>query len=241
MLPAAEVSLFNGKDLSGWARMSRHEGAPADQKPGFVVQDGLLVTVPDAPEDDLWFTRQKIGDATLRVVYKVSDPSANSGVFIRIPVEPKSEDDAINKGIEVQIQDTGDDWHCTGVLYSMTQAKARPYKPAGEWNTLEIALSGPRTVVKLNGPWLPTMMASPRFRPRPASTNPTAVPAPTPRVYRDPAPRRAPDDLVQGDYVDHGPVALLRGKTTCSRQCCRCCAHYAWRTHRMPAYRLLRT
>jgi len=150
-LQAAEMQLFNGKDLAGWARMPRHEGAPADQKPGLIVQDGLLVTVPTSPEDDLWYTRQKIGNATLRVVYKVSEPVANSGVFIRIPVEPKSEDDAINKGIEVQIQESGDDFHCTGVLYSMTQAKARPYKPAGEWNTLEITLTGPRTVVKLNG------------------------------------------------------------------------------------------
>jgi hypothetical protein len=151
LLHAAEMPLFNGKALAGWTRMPRHEGAPADQKPGLVIEDGVLVTVPTAPEDDLWFSRQKIGNATLRVVYKVSDPAANSGVFIRIPVEPKSEDDAINKGIEVQIQESGDDFHCTGVLYSMTQAKARPYKPVGEWNTLEITLTGPRTVVKLNG------------------------------------------------------------------------------------------
>ena len=148
---AAEKKLFDGKDITGWARMPRHEGAPANQKPGFVVQEGLLVTVPDAPEDDLWYTRGKIGNATLRVVYKFSAPDANSGVFIRIPYKPKSEDDAINKGIEVQIQDTGDDYHCTGVLYSMTKAKARPYKPAGDWNTLEIEIRGPRTIVKLNG------------------------------------------------------------------------------------------
>src|ERR1017187_8160713 len=143
--------LFNGKDLGGWARMPRHEGAPPDQKPGFVVQDGMLVSLPDAPEDDLWYTREKIGNATLRVVYKVSAPAANSGVFVRIPEPPKSEDDAINKGIEVQIQETGDEYHCTGVLYSMTQAKARPYRPAGEWNTLEITMKGQRTTVKLNG------------------------------------------------------------------------------------------
>jgi hypothetical protein len=148
---AERKQLFNGKDTSGWARIPRHEGAPADQKPGFRVENGLLVSLPDAPEDDLWYTREKIGNATLRVVYKVSDKSANSGVFIRIPEKPKSEDDAINRGIEVQIGDTGDEWHCTGVLYSMTQAKARPSKPAGEWNTLEITMKGPRTVVKLNG------------------------------------------------------------------------------------------
>src|SRR6266542_2487788 len=89
---ADSQALFNGKDLSGWARIPRHEGAPADQQPGFVVRDGLLVSLPDAPEDDLWHTRAKIGNATLRVVYKVSAKNANSGVFIRIPVEPKSED-----------------------------------------------------------------------------------------------------------------------------------------------------
>jgi len=148
---AAEKQLFNGKDLAGWARMPRHEGAPANEKPGLVVRDGLLVSLPDAPEDDLWYTAGKIGNATLRVVYKVSAPDANSGVFIRIPSEPKSEDDAINKGIEVQIMETADDYHATGVLYSMTQAKARPYKPAGEWNTLEIEMRGPRTIVRLNG------------------------------------------------------------------------------------------
>lgn len=150
-LGAAPKQLFNGKDTSGWARIPRHEGAPSDQQPGFKVEKGLLVSLPEAPEDDLWYTREKIGNATLRIVYKVSDKTANSGIFIRIPDVPKSEDDAINKGIEVQIDESGDDWHCTGVLYSMTQAKARPYKPAGEWNTLEITMMGPRTIVKLNG------------------------------------------------------------------------------------------
>lgn len=148
---AAEKKLFDGNGIAGWARIPRHEGAPANQKPGFVLRNGLLETVPDAPEDDLWYTVGKIGNATLRVVYKFSAPEANSGVFIRIPYQPKTEDDAINKGIEVQIQDSADDYHCTGVLYSMTQAKARPYKAAGEWNTLEIEMRGPRTVVRLNG------------------------------------------------------------------------------------------
>jgi hypothetical protein len=150
-LLAAPRQLFNGKDLSGWARIPRHENPSPGEKPGFIVRDGLLISVPDAPEDDIWYTREKIGNATLRVVYKVSAENANSGVFIRIPVEPKSEDDAINKGIEVQIDNADDGYHCTGVLYSMTKALARPYKPVGEWNTLDITLSGPRTIVKLNG------------------------------------------------------------------------------------------
>jgi hypothetical protein len=128
-------SLFNGRDLSGWARLARHEGAPADQKPGFVVQGGMLVTVPTAPEDDLWYTLRKIGNATLRVVYKVSDKAANSGVFIRIPAAPKSEDDAINKGIEVQIDESGDPLHCSGVLITTETKAAVP--AVSEWNTLK--------------------------------------------------------------------------------------------------------
>jgi len=147
---AEPKQLFNGKDLSGWSRIPRHEDAPADQKPGFKIENGLLISLPDSPEDDLWYTGEKLGNAVLRIVYKVSAKTANSGVFIRIPDKPKSEDDAINRGIEVQIQDSGDDYHCTGVLYSITQAKARPAKEPGEWNTLEITLKGPRTIVKLN-------------------------------------------------------------------------------------------
>ena len=147
---AAEMKLFNGKNLDGWTRLPRHAG-DADHAPGFKIANGMLISDPDAPEDDVWYTREKIGNATIRVVYKVDTEKANSGIFIRIPEAPKSEDDAINKGIEVQIDQSDDDWHCTGVLYSMTKAKARPSKAVGEWNTLEIQMRGPRTTVKLNG------------------------------------------------------------------------------------------
>ena len=143
-LSAQTKKLFNGKDMDGWVFLGRTPGDP-----GFAVQNGLLETTTG--KGMLWYTKQKIGNATIKVVYKMSNEKANSGVFIRIPIEPASENDGINKGIEVQIDESGDDFHCTGVLYSMTKAKARPYKPAGEWNTMEIAMKGPRTTVKLNG------------------------------------------------------------------------------------------
>src|SRR5215472_5647753 len=136
--------LFNGKDLDGWKFESRQPGAQ-----GFTVEDGVLHTQPG--KGLLWCTRKKIGNVTLRVVYKMSNDRGNSGVFIRIPSEPASEGDAINKGIEVQIDNRDDDWHCTGVLYSMTKALARPYKPAGEWNTMDITMQGVRTIVRVNG------------------------------------------------------------------------------------------
>jgi hypothetical protein len=131
--------LFNGKDLTGW----EHVG------PGrFVVENGLLKT--EGGMGLLWHTGEKIGQAVLRVEYRTEKKTSNSGVFIRIPESPTEPWMPVHRGYEVQIDDSADDYHCTGVLYSLTQALARPGR-TGEWNTLEITLEGPRTVVVLNG------------------------------------------------------------------------------------------
>ena len=139
---AERRQLFNGKDLSGW------EFLPSRSR-GFSVENGMLRTGGD--KGLLWYTSEKIGNATLRVVFRMSNANGNSGVFIRIPERPGSEDDTIHKGIEVQIDNRDDDWHCTGTLYSMTKALARPSKPPGEWNTMDVTLNGPRTTVHVNG------------------------------------------------------------------------------------------
>jgi len=132
--------LFNGKDMTGW----EHVG------PGkFYVEDGMLKT--EGGMGLLWYTGGKVGNATIRVVYKLSHEKDNSGVFIRIPEKPTEPWMPVNKGYEVQIYNPADDYHCTGVLYSLTKALARPYKPVGEWNTMEIKLDGPHTIVVLNG------------------------------------------------------------------------------------------
>ncbi len=142
--PAAfPEQLFNGKDLTGWELISRGD------KPSFVIENGILHTT--GTEGDAVFVGHKIGHATIHVVYTMSNEKGNSGVFIRIPVIPKSEDTAINQGIEVQIDNRDNDYHCTGVLYSMTKALARPYKAPGEWNTMDITIDGQRTIVKVNG------------------------------------------------------------------------------------------
>jgi hypothetical protein len=132
--------LFNGHDLNGW----RHVG-----KGGFVVQDGMLRT--KGGMGLLWYTRRKIGNAILRVEYRMTHPSDDSGVFIRIPARPVEPWMPVNRGYEVEIGNWPDDYSCSGVLYSLTKALARPEKPAGEWNTMEIRLDGKRTVVTLNG------------------------------------------------------------------------------------------
>jgi hypothetical protein len=136
--------IFNGKDMTGWKFLPSSPGTT-----GFSVSGGMLQT--GGAKGLLWYTPKKIGNARLRIVYKMSNVKGNSGVFIRIPVEPESEGTAIHKGIEVQIDDRDNDYHCTGTLYSMTKAMARASKPPGEWNTMEITMNGLRTIVHVNG------------------------------------------------------------------------------------------
>jgi len=132
--------LFNGKDLTGWKQVG-----PG----GFEVENGLLK--PHGGMGLLWYTPEKIGSAVIRVVFKTVANSSNSGVFIRIPEKPTEPWMPVNRGIEVQIDNSDDDYHCTGVLYSMVKAMARPQKPPGEWNTMDITINGPHTIVVLNG------------------------------------------------------------------------------------------
>jgi len=99
----------------------------------------------------LWYTREKIAHATIRVVFKLTAKESDSGVFIRIPEKPTEPWMPINRGYEVEIGDWPDEYSCTGVLYTFTKALARPIKAIGEWNTMDITIDGPRTIVDLNG------------------------------------------------------------------------------------------
>src|SRR3990172_10285451 len=106
--------LFNGRDLTGWSMAG----------PGsFVVEDGALKT--EGGMGLLWYTESKIGDATLRVVYRVSRVEDNSGVFIRIAEPPPDPWYAVHHGYEVQILERppqgmpDDPFHKTGAIYSL--------------------------------------------------------------------------------------------------------------------------
>ena len=136
----SQFALFNGKNLDGW----EHVGPGA-----FVVEDGMLKS--EGGMGLLWYSREKLGNATLRVVFKLTGKESDSGVFIRIPERPTEPWMPVNRGYEVEIGDWPDDYSCTGVLYTFTKALARPIKPLGEWNTMEITLDGPHIVVYLNG------------------------------------------------------------------------------------------
>jgi hypothetical protein len=136
--------LFNGKDLTGW----KHVG------PGeMTVTDGLIET--HGGMGLLYWTGGKIGHCKLRVVFKMRDFNDNSGVYIRIPIEPREAWMPVHYGYEVQIDNhpetSGEDeYHMTGTLYSLTKPLAKPAKPGPEWNTMVITIDGPHTIVALN-------------------------------------------------------------------------------------------
>src|SRR5262245_25195305 len=137
--------LFDGKDLTGW----KHVG-PGEH----FVEDGLIKS--RGGMGLLYWTGGKLGNCTIRVVYRMRDHNSNSGVFIRIPIEPREEWMPVYYGYEVQIDNepeksNEDDYHVTGTLYSLSKPLARPGKPGPEWNTMEITLDGPHTIVVLNG------------------------------------------------------------------------------------------
>jgi hypothetical protein len=136
--------LFNGKDLTGW----QHVG-----KGSMSVEGGLIQT--HGGMGLLYWKGGTVSNCVLRVVYKMRDHNDNSGVYIRIPLEPREAWMPVHYGYEVQIDNEPEksnenDYHVTGTLYSLTKPLARPGKPGPEWNTMEITLDGPRTVVYLN-------------------------------------------------------------------------------------------
>jgi hypothetical protein len=138
--------LFNGKDLTGWK-----QAGPGSHyvEEGFIKSKGGMGL--------LYWTGEKFGNCVIKVVFRMRDENSNAGVFIRIPSVP-TEDNMmpVHTGYEVQIDNkpelsNEDDYHYTGMLYSLTKPLAKPGKPGPQWNTMEIYLDGLRTYVYVNG------------------------------------------------------------------------------------------
>ena len=136
--------LFDGKDLRGW----QHVG------PGsFVVEHGQLKSVGGMGL--LYSTMGALPDCEIKVVYRMEHENDDSGVFIRIPTEPREPWMPVNRGYEAQIDNKPetrgqDEYHATGTLYSFTKPLAKPGKPGPEWNTMVIRIEGPRTQIFVN-------------------------------------------------------------------------------------------
>ena len=141
--PPAFVSLFNGRDLSGWT----------GDVTGYVVEDGAIVC---GPKGTNLFTRREYSNFVLRFRFMLS-PGANNGVGVRAPLTG----DAAFEGMEIQVLDDGHekyrgwlkDWQRHGSVYGIAAStgSTAALRPAGEWNAEEIAVDGRRVKVTLNG------------------------------------------------------------------------------------------
>ena len=154
------VSIFNGKDLSGWEGDFAH----------YFAENGLLKCRQDGRfgGGNLW-TEKDYQNFHLKFEFKLP-PEANNGVAIRCPPNGHASQD----GMEIQILDDTAPYYWEklklkpyqyhGSIYGVVPAKRRPgftgpdapakstyLKPVGEWNTEEIIAVGHRITVILNG------------------------------------------------------------------------------------------
>jgi hypothetical protein len=174
--PAGYVSLFNGKDLSGWQ-------VPAGDNGHWKVVDGVIdydaESESSAADKSLW-SEKEYGDFVLRLDWRIKDtPYVNPNVHIVKP-DGSSKLGANGKPVLMAVPDSDSGVYLrgeskaqvniwcwpvgSGEVYGYrtddkmppaVRAGVTPKKLAdrniGEWNTFEITLGGNRLTVVLNG------------------------------------------------------------------------------------------
>ena len=134
-------SLFDGRTLNGWTQVG----------PGrFVVEsDGSIAA--EGGTGLIYYTPRTFRDFVLELEYRAESPGANSGIFVRVPEQPKTPQDAVSRGYEIDIDDTGDAIRTTGSISGLAAPARMAAKPAGQWNRYRIEVTGQRYQVFLNG------------------------------------------------------------------------------------------
>jgi 3-keto-disaccharide hydrolase len=142
------VTLFNGKDLSGWYPLGNPVAfiPPAPLHPGMVngigesgwmVKEGCLSTLGNAT---YLVSTAKFWNFALHVKYRVGE-HGNSGICLRGRYELQVFDD---HGRAV-------DSHSAGGIYGRILPARNVTKPAGEWQSYDVRLVGRQVTVISNG------------------------------------------------------------------------------------------
>jgi len=142
------VTLFNGKDLSGWKKNG-------DEK--WIVEKGTILCESAANKYGYLTTDKTYRDFDLRLKFK-GEAAGDSGLFFHARItgiDPEHGPDI--EGMQVEV-DPGVGKH-TGGLYesggrgwvAMPKAEGEAALKAGEWNDLEVSVRGNHIVVRLNG------------------------------------------------------------------------------------------
>jgi hypothetical protein len=139
--PEGFVSLFNGKDLTGWKATGKMNVWGAENGVIYVSGGG----------GGWLLTEKEYDNFELRLDYKMSKHS-NSGVALRAPVQG----DPAYAGMEIQLIDDLNwkglqSWQHTGSIYNVVAAKKIANKDIGEWNTMRIVANGRKVMVVNNG------------------------------------------------------------------------------------------
>jgi hypothetical protein len=108
-----------------------------------------------------WYAVKPFENFVLELEYQTSDERTNSGVFVRVPEIPTS-DDYIYHSFEIQIDDASEGIHHTAGVYDAEAPSERASNPPGEWNHLEVTFQGNRIQVVLNGNSVIDWEAEPR-------------------------------------------------------------------------------
>jgi hypothetical protein len=140
------ISLFNGRDLSGWKNNGQER---------WVVDDGTILGESAVGHYGYLTTEKAYSDFVLRLKFKC-ETEGNSGVFTRSRITGNSPETGPDiEGMQVEVDPT----RYTGGIYESGRRGwvAMPL-PAGEqairprdWNDLEIAVEGRHYVTRLNG------------------------------------------------------------------------------------------
>jgi len=136
------TSIFNGKDLSGWA------GAVDN----YEVRDGAVVCKKDHGGN--LFTKKEYSDFVVRLEFKLP-AGGNNGLAIRYP---GSGNPAYDGMTELQVlDDTAAKYNALdarqyhGSVYGVVAAHRGYLREVGEWNYQEVTVKGSTIKVELNG------------------------------------------------------------------------------------------
>jgi hypothetical protein len=126
------ISLFNGKDLTGWK---------ASEGVEWTVEDGTIKTPPLRSH---LFTDEEFKNFEYKVDC-MTTPGSNSGLYIHT----KYQDSFPDAGYEVQVNQTQGDPVKSGSLYNVVKLYSTPVKD-GEWYTYHITVQGKQITVRIN-------------------------------------------------------------------------------------------
>jgi hypothetical protein len=174
LVPDRAVSLFNGKDLSGWEADVPAKDTDKSVRDSFIVRNGMLVSL-GKPEGHL-LTKNAYRDYRLEVEYRFPGQGGNCGVLVHAS-RPRALYKMFPQSIEVQMMsgNAGDFWviqedikvkdmetrrpRKEGEKWGGSEGDARRIlnltdsseKPLGQWNTMVIEARGRTIKAWVNG------------------------------------------------------------------------------------------